>query len=205
MLTLAPALVFFATGNVSPYNTLAPMAEKGRWPYACPVFAVHAATGKLAWYYQEVPDDRWHYDSDQKFIQTSLTLGGVKYYVVIHAAKSGYSYVFDRPSGNVLSATNFAFVSWTKELDPKTHRPRGEILYTRRCNRCHVFGRGVVPDLRRMSSAIHQIFDEIVLRGAYQPKGMARWDVVLSQADASAIHTFIIDQANVPTGPNKTW
>ena len=72
---------------------------------------------------------------------------------------------------------------------------KGELLYNRYCSRCHAFGRGLLPDLRELSPATHSIFYEIVLRGAYQPKGMARWDDVLSHEDAAAIHAFLVDQA----------
>jgi quinohemoprotein ethanol dehydrogenase len=71
----------------------------------------------------------------------------------------------------------------------------GEVLYTRYCARCHVFGRGMLPDLRRLTPAKHQIFNEIVMKGALQPLGMARWDDVLSQKDADDIHTYLIDEA----------
>jgi len=71
----------------------------------------------------------------------------------------------------------------------------GELLYSRYCSRCHSFGRGLLPDLRRLSPATHQLFYEIVLRGAYQAKGMGRWDDVLSQDDAAAIHSYLVDQA----------
>jgi len=71
----------------------------------------------------------------------------------------------------------------------------GEVLYNRFCARCHVFGVGMLPDLRRLSSPTHQIFYEIVLNGAYRAKGMARWDDVLSHADAEAIHAYLLDEA----------
>jgi len=54
---------------------------------------------------------------------------------------------------------------------------------------------GELPDLRRLSPATHSIFYDIVLRGAYAPKGMGRFDDVLSSADARQIHAFLIDQA----------
>lgn len=72
---------------------------------------------------------------------------------------------------------------------------KGELLYTRYCSRCHSFGRGLVPDLRQLPSAIHSIFYDIVLRGALQAQGMARWDDVLSNEDAVAIHSYLVDQA----------
>ena len=72
---------------------------------------------------------------------------------------------------------------------------RGEVLYNRFCSRCHIFGRGALPDLRRMAAATHENFYRIVLEGAYSGKGMGRWDDVLSEADARAIHAFIVDQS----------
>jgi quinohemoprotein ethanol dehydrogenase len=71
----------------------------------------------------------------------------------------------------------------------------GEVLYNRFCARCHAFGRGILPDLRRLEPATHGIFNSIVLGGAYAPKGMGRFDDVLSPADAEAVHAYLIDQA----------
>jgi quinohemoprotein ethanol dehydrogenase len=72
---------------------------------------------------------------------------------------------------------------------------RGEVLYNRYCSRCHAFGRGLLPDLRRLSPVTHQLFYQIVLNGMYQAKGMGRWDDVLSTDDAQAIHAYLIDQS----------
>jgi quinohemoprotein ethanol dehydrogenase len=71
----------------------------------------------------------------------------------------------------------------------------GEVLYNRYCSRCHVMGRGNLPDLRRLTPLTHAMFDSIVLGGAYSVKGMGRFDDVLSPADAHAIHAWLIDQA----------
>jgi quinohemoprotein ethanol dehydrogenase len=70
----------------------------------------------------------------------------------------------------------------------------GEVLYNRYCSRCHVIGRGNLPDLRRLEPGTHAMFDSIVLGGAYAIKGMGRFDDVLSPADAEAIHAYLIDQ-----------
>jgi quinohemoprotein ethanol dehydrogenase len=71
----------------------------------------------------------------------------------------------------------------------------GELLYNRYCARCHVFGRGVLPDLRRITQPTNQFFYDIVLKGMYASQGMARWDDVLSHEDAEAIHAYVLDEA----------
>jgi quinohemoprotein ethanol dehydrogenase len=71
----------------------------------------------------------------------------------------------------------------------------GQVLYNRFCGRCHSMGRGELPDLRRLSPPTHAIFYDIVLNGAYSPKGMGRFDDVLSKKDAQDLHAFLVDQA----------
>jgi quinohemoprotein ethanol dehydrogenase len=116
-------LVYLGTGNVSPYNTREGGRKGGHELYTCSVVAVHASDGTLAWYYQEVPDDRWDFDSDQKFVLATIPWGGRSRDVLFHAAKNGFFYVLDRATGEFLSGSNFAFVNWTRGLDPKTHEP----------------------------------------------------------------------------------
>jgi quinohemoprotein ethanol dehydrogenase len=69
----------------------------------------------------------------------------------------------------------------------------GEVLYNRYCSRCHVMGRGNLPDLRRIEPGTHALFNTIVLGGAFAAKGMGRFDDVLSPADVEAIHAYVID------------
>ena len=71
----------------------------------------------------------------------------------------------------------------------------GEVLYNRFCGRCHILGPGILPDLRRLTTAKHQIFYDIVLNGALSANGMGRWDDVLSRADAEALHAYIVDES----------
>jgi len=433
-------LVYVGTANASPYHGEQDSTNRGDELYVASIIAVHADTGELAWYYQEIPNEGWDYDTTNKLVLTDLEVEGKRRKVIMQASKNGYLYVLDRLSGEFLSGKPFSYVNWTRGLDPKTHRPvinpaadwvnkptmvfpaavgahgwqpmsynpktglvyipvidaamiyvdttkrrmgliegnfnlafffpedyapeglasllgtlpsleslspggkppksrgliravepmtgkvvweqqssslwdggilstggnlvfrgdaagflnvysaasgellkrvevgssimaapmtyrvdgtqyvsvmagygggvlflpfpessaaykygnqgriitfkldgtipplpqpfvdtpveepparegsaetvaRGELLYNRYCARCHAFGRGLVPDLRRLSRATHSIFNDIVLHGAYQAKGMARWDDVLTPEDAQAIHSYLIGQA----------
>jgi quinohemoprotein ethanol dehydrogenase len=83
------------------------------------------------------------------------------------------------------------------DLPPRPTDPKaiaaGEVLYNRYCSRCHVMGRGNLPDLRRIEPGTHALFSTIVLGGAYAAKGMGPFDDVLSPADVDAIHAYVID------------
>lgn len=71
---------------------------------------------------------------------------------------------------------------------------RGGELYGRHCALCHAnTDYGLTPDLRRMSPEVHEGFNGIVLHGARRYEGMPQWDDVLNEADAEAIHAYLID------------
>lgn len=433
-------LIYVGTGNASPYQGRYDPARSGDELFVSSIVAVHAGNGELAWHFQEVPGEIWDYDTANKMILADLNVAGAMRSVIMQASKNGFFYALDRATGEFLSGKPYAYVNWTKGLDPKTHRPikqpaadwdkkpaliypavfgahgwqpmsyslktglvyipafdapmifvdtskrragliegnfdlafflpefydpkdlqslygtlpslqslssgsarpeskgsiraidpisgkvawetasrslwdggllstggnlvlrgdaagyinvyaadsgkllkeidvgtsimaapmtyrvggvqyvsvmagsgggmmalpfpqdsaafkygnegrivtfkldggvvpkpaplvdppletppprtgtvaqisQGEVLYNRYCGRCHAFGRGLLPDLRRMSAVTNQIFYDIVLNGAYAGKGMARWDDVLSGSDAQAIHAYVIEQA----------
>jgi quinohemoprotein ethanol dehydrogenase len=75
---------------------------------------------------------------------------------------------------------------------------RGEWLYNTYCFMCHglaAVGGRVIRDLRYMQPETHGRFNDIVLRGIYGEVGMAGFADVLSEADAGAIHAYVIDRA----------
>jgi quinohemoprotein ethanol dehydrogenase len=116
-------LVYIGTGNAAPYNSHLGGRHGGDELYAASIIAIHADTGAMAWYYQTVPGDRWDFDSTQKLILADLDLDGRRRQVIMQAAKNGFYYVLERSTGELLSAHNFAFVSWARGIDLKTGRP----------------------------------------------------------------------------------
>jgi quinohemoprotein ethanol dehydrogenase len=70
----------------------------------------------------------------------------------------------------------------------------GEKLYNRFCARCHVLGRGVLPDLRHLTPE-KQLFQQIVRGGMLEPLGMSGFDDVLSEEDVDAIRGYLIHDA----------
>jgi len=72
---------------------------------------------------------------------------------------------------------------------------RGEALFSQTCSLCHSNQtRSLAPDLRRMTPAVYEAFDSIVLEGLLLPNGMPRWDDVLTPEDTRAIRAYLIDQ-----------
>jgi quinohemoprotein ethanol dehydrogenase len=72
----------------------------------------------------------------------------------------------------------------------------GRKLFGENCGHCHTnAGRGPAPDLRRSTQATHAAFQQIVRDGALQPRGMPRWDDLLSEHEVDQIHAYLIDLA----------
>lgn len=116
-------LVYFGTANASPYHGEMNPAKSGDELYVASIVAVHADTGRMAWYYQEIPAEGWDYDAVNPLVLTRLTVNGHGREVIMQASKDGFLYVLDRATGEFLSGKPFTYVNWTKGLDPVTHRP----------------------------------------------------------------------------------
>jgi quinohemoprotein ethanol dehydrogenase len=72
----------------------------------------------------------------------------------------------------------------------------GGALFRTNCASCHGNAEHApLPDLRRSSAATHAAFQQIVRGGALQPRGMPRWDDLLTEAEVDKIHAFIISVA----------
>ena len=100
--TVDPALnlLIFCVANPSPDFNGAP--RPGTNLYSNSIVALHADTGKLAWYFQEVHHDLWDTDPASPPVLLSVPIGGHSMPAVIQAGKTGWLYVLDRRSGRPL-------------------------------------------------------------------------------------------------------
>ena len=127
-ITYDPALnlVYFGTGNGTPWAPVHRSDGKSDNLFLSSIVAVNADTGAYAWHYQATPDDAWDYDADQPTILADLTIGGAPRKVLMQANKNGFFYVLDRTNGKLISASEFippGAVTWAKGVDLSTGRP----------------------------------------------------------------------------------
>ena len=115
-------LVFVGTGNADPwYRDL--RGRGGDNLFASSIVALRASTGEHIWHFQLVPGDHWDYDATQPLMLADLYLEGEQRNVIMQAAKNAFFYVLDRETGEFLSATPFAQMTWATGVDPTTGRP----------------------------------------------------------------------------------
>lgn len=115
-------IVYVGTGQPGPWTDM--HRGPGDNLFANCILAVRGATGKLVWYYQEVPGDNWDYDSIADLMLADLTINGRRRQVIMHAPKDAFFYVLDRLTGELISADPITKVSWTTGIDLKTGRPK---------------------------------------------------------------------------------
>jgi PQQ-dependent dehydrogenase (methanol/ethanol family) len=116
-------LVYFGTGNGSPWNRGYRGSGGGDNLFVASILAVNADTGAYAWHYQEVPGEEWDYDATSPLMLADLKTGGKSRRVLMQAGKDGFFYVLDARTGKLLSARNFVTTTWASGVDIKTGRP----------------------------------------------------------------------------------
>jgi quinohemoprotein ethanol dehydrogenase len=116
-------LIYFGVGNGLEWNHTVRSAGKGDNLFLSSIMAVNADTGEYVWHYQATPGEEWDYDAVQQLTLADLRIDGVQRKVLMQANKNGFFYVLDRTNGKLLSAHNFAPITWARGVDLKTGRP----------------------------------------------------------------------------------
>ena len=92
--------LFFGTGNPSPQMN--DISRPGDNLYTVSLVALDTNTGKLKWYYQQVPHDLWGYDLASPPVLFNYNYHGKLVSAVGQASKTGWFYVHDRTTGKLL-------------------------------------------------------------------------------------------------------
>jgi PQQ-dependent dehydrogenase (methanol/ethanol family) len=113
-------LVFYGTGNPSPYNA---EQRPGDNKWTSSVLARRPSDGALVWAYQFTPHDNWDYDGVSTMILADVQVGGRTRKALVTFNKNGFQYTLDRATGEVLAARPFVQVTWAKSVDLATGKP----------------------------------------------------------------------------------
>src|SRR3982750_3445251 len=101
-------LIYYGTGNPGVWNQeLRPGDNK----WSCGVFARNPDTGQARWFYQLNPHDEFDHDGVNENLVLDLPINGQTRKVLLSAQRNGYVYMWDRGTGEVLSATPFVRIT----------------------------------------------------------------------------------------------
>jgi alcohol dehydrogenase (cytochrome c) len=110
-------MIYWPTGNpTKEYNG---DDRQGDNLYANSILALDRTTGTLKWYYQFTPHDLWDWDATQTSVLVDATWQGQPRKLMLHAARNGFFYVFDRRDGTLLLAKQFiTTLTWASGIGP---------------------------------------------------------------------------------------
>jgi PQQ-dependent dehydrogenase (methanol/ethanol family) len=112
-------LIFYGTGNPGPWN---PEQRPGDNKWTAGVFARDVRTGEARWFYQSSPHDLFDHDDVNESVLLDMPVGGRVRQVLVRPGRSGYMYVLDRNTGELLAADAFAFINSSRGVDMRTGR-----------------------------------------------------------------------------------
>jgi PQQ-dependent dehydrogenase (methanol/ethanol family) len=110
-------LFFYGTGNPGVWN---PDLRPGDNKWSSSIIARDADTGEARWIYQATAHDSWDYDEIMENILIDMDYGGRPRKLLVHPGRTGFVYVLDRETGELLSAQTFEPVNWASSYDLKT-------------------------------------------------------------------------------------
>jgi len=113
-------LFFYGTGNPGVWN---PDLRPGDNKWSCSIMARDADSGELRWAYQATAHDSWDYDEIMENVLVDADFGGRPRKLLIHPGRTGFVYLLDRLTGELLSATTYQPTNWATGYDLKTGKP----------------------------------------------------------------------------------
>jgi len=116
-------LIYLGVGNGYPYNTKLRSPGGGDNLFLASIVAVDADTGQYVWHYQTCPAEQWDCTATADMTLATLKIDGQDRKVLMQAPKNGFFYVIDRKTGKLISAKNYAKVTWATGIDLKSGRP----------------------------------------------------------------------------------
>jgi alcohol dehydrogenase (cytochrome c) len=81
------------------------------------MLALDAKTGKLKWYYQFTPHDKYDWDAAEPALLIDTVWHGVSRKLLVQANRNGFFYILDRQEGKLLQATKLVEkVNWASGI-----------------------------------------------------------------------------------------
>jgi lanthanide-dependent methanol dehydrogenase len=132
-------LIYYGTGNPAPWN---PDLRPGDNKWTSSIFARDPDDGQARWAHQILPHDMWDYDEIMENVLVDMEWGGRLRKLLLHPGRTGFVFVLDRETGEVLSAEPFQPINWASGYDLKTGRPT---VNPERMTRQDIVTRGICP------------------------------------------------------------
>lgn len=126
-------LIYYGTGNPGVWNA---DMRPGDNKWSITIWARNPDTGYAKWAYQVVPHDSWDYDEIMENVLIDMPWQGRTRKLLLHPGRTGFMFVLDRETGELLSAEKFEpSTNWARSFNLKTGKP--DIDLTKRTHAGH--------------------------------------------------------------------
>ena len=116
-------IIYVGVGNGAPHNRNIRSPQGGDNLFLTSIVALDADSGEYLWHHQQVNGDSWDYTATQQMVLADIDWQGRPRKVLMQAPKAGFFYIYDRISGELLSAEPYVKVTWASGYDMSTGRP----------------------------------------------------------------------------------
>ena len=116
-------ILYIGVGNGAPHNRDMRSPDGGDNLFLTSIVAVNADSGEYLWHHQQVEGDTWDYTATQQMVLAEIEWQGLPRKVLMQAPKAGFVYIYDRVTGELLSAEPYVKVTWASGYDLSTGRP----------------------------------------------------------------------------------
>ena len=116
-------LLYVGVGNGGPHNQEMRSPGGGDNLFIASVVALRPKTGEYVWHHQQNPGETWDYTATQQMVLADIQWQGVPRKVLMQAPKNGFFFIYDRATGELLSAEPYVPVNWATHYDLGTGRP----------------------------------------------------------------------------------
>jgi PQQ-dependent dehydrogenase (methanol/ethanol family) len=113
-------LIYYGTGNPGVWN---PDMRPGENKWSVTIWARDADTGMAKWAWQVESHDGWDYDEIMENVLLDMPWNGRVRKLLLHPGRTGFMFVLDRETGELLSASQYVPVTWASGYDLKTGKP----------------------------------------------------------------------------------
>ncbi|MBK5291922.1 MAG: PQQ-dependent dehydrogenase, methanol/ethanol family [Acidobacteriia bacterium] len=111
-------LTYWSVGN--PAADFYGASRMGDNLYTDSVVALDVDTGKLKWYFQQIPHDVWDFDTAYENILLDLPVNGTPRKLLLNVNKGGFTFVNDRVTGEFVAGYPIVKnITWIKGVDAK--------------------------------------------------------------------------------------
>jgi PQQ-dependent dehydrogenase (methanol/ethanol family) len=107
-------LIYYGTGNPGVWN---PDMRPGENKWSSTIFARNPDDGTAKWAFQIVAHDSWDYDEIMENVLVDMDYGGRNRKLLIHPGRSGFVFLLDRETGELLSAQKYEPTNWAESYD----------------------------------------------------------------------------------------